>query len=1384
MTHRIVFIDSNVAEYQSLVSQLPTDAERVVLDANQDGAMQILAVLQDRVGLDSIDIISHGKPGALMLGATPLNSANLENYAEQLNAIGKHLNHCGDLLLYGCEVAQGKTGRAFIEQLAGLTGLNVAASTTLTGATDLGGDWLLESRVGMIQSSPLHLAYQGVLANYIGTPADDVLNGSVGDDTFTGGAGNDTLLGGAGNDVAIFSGNQIDYEFSLNSNGQIIVHDMHTANGGEGLDTLSGIETFRFADGDIQNSKELNEFRVNTYTTDSQGESSITGLLNGGFVVAWMSPDQDGSSWGIYAQRYNSNGAAQGSEFLVNAYTNYYPYRPSITALNDGGFVVTWAFFNHEDRLWGIYAQRYDSNGAAQGGEFQVNTTTTSGQYNPSITALINGGFVVTWMSGGQDGSTFGIYAQRYDVNGVAQGSEFQVNTYTTDSQERPSITALNDGGFVVTWMSEGQDGSLWGIYAQHYDSNGTVQGSEFRVNATTTDSQYSPSITALNDGGFVVTWSSNGQDGSLSGIYAQRYDSNGVAQGSEFQVNTTTTDSQYSPSITALIAGGFVVTWTSEGQDGSLEGIYAQRYDSNGAVQGSEFQVNTYAPDSQSDPSITALNDGGFVVTWTSIGQDGSSGGIYAQRYDANGESIGGLALTGSANDDHLHVSASTVTPAKLWGMAGNDVLQGGIGNDTLVGGAGNDTLIGWSGADTLIGGPGNDSYFVENGGDVITENLNEGTDNVSSRVTYILPTNVENLILTGVLAINGSGNDQANVITGNNAANQLNGGDGNDMLNGGAGDDTLIGGSGADTMTGGLGNDSYFIENVSDVVIENLNQGNDSVNSNVTYSLSTNVENLILTGVLAINGTGNDQANVITGNTAANQLNGGAGNDMLNGGAGDDILIGWSGADTLIGGLGNDSYFVENGGDVITENLNEGTDNVSSRVTYILPTNVENLILTGVLAINGSGNDQANVITGNNAANQLNGGAGNDILNGGSGADTLIGGLGNDSYFVENVGDAAIELLNEGTDNVSSSVTYTLSVNVEDLILTGGLAINGAGNDQANVITGNTAANQLNGGAGNDMLNGGSGADTLIGGLGNDSYFVENGGDVITENLNEGTDTVSSSVTYILPTNVENMTLTGLSVINGTGNAQANVITGNTAANQLNGGAGNDILNGGSGVDTLIGGLGNDNYVVEDVGDIVTEILNQGTDNVSSRLTYTLPANVENLTLTGTSAVNGTGNGLANVITGNTANNQLNGGVGNDILNDGAGNDTLNGGAGNDTLDGGIGTNTLTGGTGNDVFKFTTLGHIDTITDYNVANDTIQLENAVFTALTTTGTLAAGQFRIGTQAVDANDFIIYNNATGALLYDANGSGAGAAVQIATIGVGLAMTNAEFVII
>jgi Ca2+-binding RTX toxin-like protein len=312
----------------------------------------------------------------------------------------------------------------------------------------------------------------------------------------------------------------------------------------------------------------------------------------------------------------------------------------------------------------------------------------------------------------------------------------------------------------------------------------------------------------------------------------------------------------------------------------------------------------------------------------------------------------------------------------------------------------------------------------------------------------------------------------------------------------------------------------------------------------------------------------------------------------------------------------------------------------------------------------------------------------------------------------------------------------------------------IGGAGFD---LLDGSAGNDTLDGGAGKDTLIGGAGKDIMIGGSGDDSYSVDNVSDVVTEDANAGTDLVSSSVSYLLPINVENLTLTGTAALNGTGNGQANVMVGNAANNQLNGGSGADIL---------IGGRGNDSYIIDNANDRVTERLNEGIDIVSSSVTYTLSANVENLTLTGTTAINGNGNGLANNLKGNTAANRL------------------IGGGGNDTLDGGTGKNILTGGTGKDIFKLTTTGHIDSITDFVVIDDTIQLENAAYTKLTTTGTLVAGQFRIDSKALDANDFVIYNKVTGALLYDADGNGAVAAVQIATIGVGLAMTNADIVVI
>lgn len=536
--------------------------------------------------------------------------------------------------------------------------------------------------------------------------------------------------------------------------------------------------------------------------------------------------------------------------------------------------------------------------------------------------------------------------------------------------------------------------------------------------------------------------------------------------------------------------------------------------------------------------------------------------------------------------------------------------------------------------------------------------------TGNLTVSDVFDITISIANLTKTGTAS--------AETLTGGSGNDTLSGAGGNDTLEGRAGDDLLDGGTGNDSLIGGLGNDLYVVDSSTDVILESVGEGTDSVQSSVTYTLSANVENLTLTGTTAINGTGNAGNNLLIGNSAVNSLSGGVGNDTLDGGAG---------ADSLIGGLGDDLYVVDNASDKTTENAGEGLDTVESSLTWTLAANLENLSLTGASAINGFGNTSANVLRGNAAANTLDGGAG---------ADTLIGGAGNDSYVVDNIADQIIENATEGTDAVSSSVSYTLSAYVENLTLTGTAAINGTGNDLANYLTGNSAINTLVGGVGNDTLDGGVGADSLVGGTGDDAYIVDNTSDKVVENADEGTDTVLSGITYTLATNVENLTLTGTSAINGTGNSGNNLLTGNSAINTLTGGAGNDTLDGGIGADSLIGGAGDDRYIVDNASDKVTENANEGIDTIESSVTFTLAANVENLTLTGTSAINGTGTAASNALTGNAANNTLTGGGGNDIYRGGAGADILTSSSttSNDTYvwGRGEGADTLTDAGGND--------------------------------------------------------------------------------------------------
>lgn len=308
---------------------------------------------------------------------------------------------------------------------------------------------------------------------------------------------------------------------------------------------------------------------------------------------------------------------------------------------------------------------------------------------------------------------------------------------------------------------------------------------------------------------------------------------------------------------------------------------------------------------------------------------------------------------------------------------------------------------------------------------------------------------------------------------------------------------------------------------------------------------------------------------------------------------------------------------------------------------------------VLTG-----GSTDDTLTAYAGNDA---LIGGEGNDFLKGGFGADTMVGGVGNDLYLVDDVGDIVVELIGKGTDSVISSISYTLGVNVENLTLNA-TGIVGVGNELNNNLVGtNNGSETLIGGAGNDYLSGGAGADSMEGGAGDDVYYVENVGDIVTELSGDGTDIVFSTINYTLTANVENLTLQAAGGnISGTGNALNNTIMGNSGNNTLTGDAGNDFLFGGLGADTMIGGVGGDTYRVDNVGDVVTELSNEGSDIVQSSISYVLGANVESLVLLGGSGnINGTGNSINNTIVGNSGSNVLIGGAGNDLILGGAGND-----------------------------------------------------------------------------------------------------------------------------
>jgi hypothetical protein len=321
----------------------------------------------------------------------------------------------------------------------------------------------------------------------------------------------------------------------------------------------------------------------------------------------------------------------------VNTYTTGGQVRPRVASDASGNFVVVWESPNQDGDGAGVFGQRVNAAGVPQGIEFQANSYTTGPQMRPAAASDANGNVIVVWDSFGQDGSDWATMGQRMSAAGLPLGSEFQVNSYTTNRQYVPAVASDASGDFVVAWVSYRQDGSQTGIFGQRFDATGLPQGSEFQVNSYTTDNQVKPAVASDANGNFVIVWQSSNQGGPGYGVFGQRFAASGLPQGGEFPVHDITGLHRY-PAVASDPTGNFVVAWESVGRDGSGTGIFARRFDASGVPQGSAVQVNTYTTGNQRYPAAASDAYGAFVVAWTSYGQDGSGYGIFGQRFNAAG--------------------------------------------------------------------------------------------------------------------------------------------------------------------------------------------------------------------------------------------------------------------------------------------------------------------------------------------------------------------------------------------------------------------------------------------------------------------------------------------------------------------------------------------------------------------------------------------------------------------------------------------------------------------------------------------------------------------------------------------------------------------------
>ncbi|MGE5546731.1 MAG: hypothetical protein ACM33T_07535 [Solirubrobacterales bacterium] len=1260
---------------------------------------------------------------------------------------------------------------------------------------DMGGDDTVNASVSFVLGKNLeNLVLTGAgkidgtgnekANSLIGNAGANKLSGMDGNDYIVAGGGNDVIDGGkntADGDVVRLIGSLADYTVTSDGKGTLTFVHPDTFTDADGIDrpaftvTVKGAETIEFEDG-------------SSYSTigRSIADGSEAGFGNDTITGTADADEIDGS---VGADKMTGLGGDD--IYHVDDAKDVV-----VEAANQGTDVVysTAAAYTLAANVENLYLTGHGRNGTGNGVANYIEgnelANSLSGMAGDD-TLVSNGGADV--LDGG-DGTDLAILAG-LEGDYVATKDSSGALIFTIPAE-------LDDVGGIITPASS--------IKVTKVETIQFGDGTEITTLNQTIDATHGGDLSATGFGNDIVKGTADADDidgrlgaDTMSGGGGDDVYHVDDAKDVVSEVAGQGTDTVYSSVSFTLganvehltLTGAAAISGTGNGDANSLVGNAGANtlkgmggndvlagMGGNDTLDGGDGSDQAVFDDSADAFDITVGTGGAYTLAHRVVNDDGK----VSVDYRVN---LIGIETATFGDGSTIHFDAQTLGET-------DDLTAGGYGSDRLTGGAASETLDGGYGADAMAGNGGDDTYYVDNTGDSVTEIADGGEDTVYSSVTFTLGANVENLVLSGSAAINGTGNEGSNTIIGNSGINVLNGGGGSDVLSGGGGNDTFIGGSGfdtvqfegtldqysvvmgadgvatitrtilvedadtgeqvsvqadvvrfdalttelatfedgeihfddrvldaaqnddlasggygketiigsigddtidggygVDTMTGGDGNDTYYVDNQNDKIVELEDEGGDTVYASVSYTLADNLDDLVLQGSAAINGTGNALANSITGNEGVNVLNGGGGADVMAGGGGNDTFIGGDGVDTVMFEGALTEYVIDPVQDangyvtvkhIVADEFGEPTGTYDQVLK--IKNDVELLQFDQIVHFDDQVIDFADTpALGGYGHDTITGTENGDEIDGGWNSDSMIGGAGDDTYYVDNANDAITETGEEGSgnDTVHTTVTYTLGANVENLTLEDGAgAINGTGNGLANTLTGNGAVNTLDGGDGNDTLSGGGGNDTLIGGGGTDTATFDGNLDDYTLTLAyDATTAAVTSVKVINQASFETVTVTGVEIIHfGDGfdvhfgdrildaDQGDDPQSGGYGKETIYGGVGDDFINGGYAADTMIGGDGNDTYYVDNTADVVSEVAGQGDDIVYATATYTLGAEVESLVLTGTTAINGTGNATDNTLTGNLGVNTLSGLGGNDTLMGGGGNDTLIGGDGTD--------------------------------------------------------------------------------------------------------------------